>query len=151
MTDINFYHLTASPMGKALPKLLEKVVTSGMRAVVVAENDNRVEELNKELWTYTTKFFLPHGSKADGYESEQPVFLTSGNDNPNGSEILVFVENTEPQFEFSSFKKCLYMFSGENQSQVEKARLRWKLYKDAGHNLTYWQQDKKGAWQQGAS
>ena len=33
---INFYHLTQIPLGKALPRLLEKVLASDMRAVVKA-------------------------------------------------------------------------------------------------------------------
>jgi DNA polymerase-3 subunit chi len=39
---INFYHLTQTPIGKALPRLLEKVVTAGMRAVVLLEDDDKV-------------------------------------------------------------------------------------------------------------
>ena len=38
MTDIGFYHLTATPLEKALPKLLEKVLSSNMKALVLVDD-----------------------------------------------------------------------------------------------------------------
>lgn len=146
---INFYHLTQTPLGKALPKLLEKVVAGGMRAVVIAEDDKKVEQLNTELWTYTTKVFLPHGSKKDGYSAQQPIYLTSGNENPNGATVLAFTGNAEPQA-LDGYEKCLYMFDGNDVSQLQNARKRWKEYKAAGYDTTYWQQSEKGNWEEGA-
>ncbi len=147
MTKVNFYHLTKLPVGKALPKLLEKVILSGVNVVVLAPTEENVELLNRELWTYTTKFFLPHGSKKDGNEAEQPVYLTASNENPNSSKVLAIVGDANPT-DITSFEKCLYMFDGNVEEQVSKARQRWKEYKQSGHELTYWQQDNKGAWQQ---
>jgi DNA polymerase-3 subunit chi len=145
---INFYHLTSSPMGKALPKLLEKVVTSGARAVVQAPSEEKVRQLNGELWTYTTIFFLPHGTKEDGFEAEQPIYLTASNENPNGATILAIVDNATAS-NIESYEKCLYMFEGNDPAQLTAARSRWKEYKTAGHELTYWQQNAKGGWEEG--
>ena len=146
---INFYHLTQSPLGKALPRLLEKVVDADMRAVVLAEDEEQVEKLNTELWTYTTKVFLPHGSKKDGYSEQQPIYLTACNENPNGATVLAFVGKALPK-NFDGYKKCLYMFDGGDEAQLQVARKRWKEYKDAGFDTTYWKQSDKGAWEEGA-
>lgn len=143
MTDINFYHLTKSPMGKALPKLLEKVVTSGARAIVIAEDDERLQQLNKELWTYTTKFFLPHGTKEDGYSEDQPLYLTVNYENPNGANILAIVDDAEVK-DLEKFDRCLYMFDGNKEAKLKTARSRWTKMKTDGHNVTYWQQNAKG-------
>lgn len=145
---INFYHLTQTPLGKALPRLLEKVLASDMRAVVLLEDEEKVEKLNTELWTYTTKVFLPHGSKKDGYEKEQPIFLTAKNENPNGAQVLAFVGNAQPE-SIDGYIKCLYMFDGNDTSQLETARKHWKEYKTKGTDLTYWQQSEKGNWEEG--
>ena len=51
MTDINFYHLTARPLEWALPKLLERTLAAGKRAVVIAGTEERVSDLNAHLWT----------------------------------------------------------------------------------------------------
>ncbi len=145
---INFYHLTQSPIGKALPRLLEKVIAAGMRSVVLLEDEEKVEKLNNELWTYTTKVFLPHGSSKDGYESEQPIYLTAKNENPNKADVLVLIGNAEAKG-LNNYKKCLYMFDGNDMPQLQTARSRWKTYKDQGFELIYWQQTEKGNWEEG--
>ena len=51
MTEINFYHLTFSPLERALPKLLERTLEGGKRALVLAASEARVDALNSQLWT----------------------------------------------------------------------------------------------------
>lgn len=150
MTQINFYHLTSSPLGKALPKLLEKVLASNLRALVVATSDERVEQLNKELWTYTTKVFLPHGAREDGFAEQQPIYLTAANENPNGATVLALVDDARIKG-LEGFEKCLYLFDGNDPVQLSGARARWKSFKEAGHTVTYWKQTAKGGWEQGAT
>ncbi|MDA0782295.1 MAG: DNA polymerase III subunit chi [Rickettsiales bacterium] len=146
MTMINFYHLTKLPVGKALPKLLEKAIMADKRVMVQLTDDIRVEQLNKEMWTYTTKFFLPHGAKGDGFEDEQPIYLTASNENANGATILAMVENATID-NLNDFEKCIYMFDGNDESQLKAARVHWKEFKSIGHEVTYWQQTPKGGWE----
>ncbi|MDP6884241.1 MAG: DNA polymerase III subunit chi, partial [Rhodospirillales bacterium] len=75
MTDIAFYHLQRSALESALPKLLEKTLEAGERAVVMAGSEDRVEALNGVLWTYHQDSWLPHGSARDGHAEAQPVWL----------------------------------------------------------------------------
>lgn len=153
MADISFYHLHSLPLGKALPKLLEKVYASGAKAIVSAPSEDNIEQLNKELWTYTTKFFLPHGSKKDGFVEKQPIYLTAANENPNGATIFVATGGKEIDFDdsyFSSFNRFLDMFDGTDEKALQQARKRWTSYKKAGHNLRYWKQNSKGGWEEGA-
>ncbi len=147
--QINFYQLTISPLGKALPRLLEKVITSDKRAIVLVQDEEKLDKLNNELWTYTTKFFLPHGSKKDGFIEKQPIYLTTEQENHNNSTILVFVGNSQPD-NFDGFEKCLYMFDGNNENELNTARQRWKEYKAGGINVTYWKQNEKGGWVEAA-
>ncbi|MED5396188.1 MAG: DNA polymerase III subunit chi, partial [Pseudomonadota bacterium] len=42
MTEIAFYHLERSPLERALPKLLEKTLEAGKRALVVVGSVERV-------------------------------------------------------------------------------------------------------------
>ncbi len=66
MTEIGFYHLTRTPLERALPQLLEKIHGSGARAVVMTGSAERVDALNAALWTYEAASFLPHGAARDG-------------------------------------------------------------------------------------
>jgi DNA polymerase-3 subunit chi len=147
VTEIGFYHLTRTPLERALPKILEKVLASGARAVVRAGSGERVAFLDGALWTYRPDSFLPHGSARDGEAAQQPIWLTTAEENPNGATILVLTDGTEAG-DLDSFERCVDMFDGNDVDAVDAARARWTAYKDAGHALAYWQQNEKGGWEQ---
>lgn len=146
MSDIGFYHLVRSPLEKALPKLLEKVLESGARAVVMAGSEERVESLAVLLWTYHPNSFLPHGTARDGKPEVQPIWLTERDENPNGATILVLTDGASSE-QVERYARCLEVFDGGDAEAVTRARERWRVYKDAGHNLTYWQQTESGGWE----
>lgn len=150
MTEISFYHLSATPFEKALPQLLLKVLESGKRAVLMAADDEQLKAVDRFLWTFSTTRFIPHGTASDGHETDQPVYLTLKEENPNNAEMLVTVGGIEPSF-VTGFQRCLDIFDGANDSEVASARARWKKYKDTGSlELSYWKQDDAGKWEKAA-
>ena len=149
MTEIGFYHLQIAPLERALPKLLEKVLERGMRAVVVAGSEERVEALNTALWTYDQASFLPHGSARDGNAEAQPIWLTVEDENPNGANVLVLTDGTDSPH-LDRFERCVLMFDGTDEQALAAARRRWQAYKSAGHKLTYNQQTEQGGWEKKA-
>ena len=149
MSDIGFYHLVRSPLESALPKLLQKVLDSGARAVVMAGSEERVESLTATLWTFNPNSFLPHGSAKDGKPDQQPIWLTERDENPNGATILVLTDGAESSA-VANYARCLEIFDGGDPDAVARARERWRAYKDAGHSLTYWQQTESGGWEKKA-
>lgn len=146
MTEISFYHLQRRSLEETLPRLLERVLASNQRAVVLAESDERVEALNSYLWTYSSDSFLPHGSARDGFSADQPIFLTSNEENPNDATILVLADEILPSY-VGAFARCLDLFNGNDPAAVQNARDRWRLYKSQGHTVTYWRQDDAGRWE----
>src|SRR3546814_5168917 len=80
MTEVRFYHMTRTPLDQALPKMLERTLERGQRAVVRAGSEARVEALLARLWTYHDRSFLPHGTVKDGRAERQPVWLTVADD-----------------------------------------------------------------------
>ncbi len=148
MTDIAFYHLTRKPLEAALPELLEKVVERGMKAVVRAGSDERVAWLNDLLWTYRKDGFLPHGSADDGNGAQQPVWLTTGTDNPAGARVLLLVDGVMAT-DLSDYDRCLDLFDGRDEDAVAGARDRWRAARTGGHGVTYWKQGARG-WEKGA-
>jgi DNA polymerase-3 subunit chi len=149
VTEIRFYHLTRTPLERALPALLERALAAGMRSVVIAGSEERVEALNQLLWTYEERSFLPHGSKRDGRPERQPVWLTTEDENPNGATCLVLTDGAVSN-RVGEYQRCLDLFDGQDPAAVDAARARWKAWKDAGHALSYWQQDESGRWMQKA-
>lgn len=147
MTDIRFYHLTTTPLERALPQLLERALGAEFRVVVRAE-EAAINELNTVLWTYRADSFLPHGSGEDGHAAEQPIYLTAEDENPNGATLLAVTDGSTPAL--VAYERVLDLFDGSDENAVQAARTRWKAYKDAGHDLQYWQQTESGGWTQKA-
>lgn len=147
MTGIAFYHLRKWPLEKALPRLLEKTLEAGKRAVVMAGSEDRVEALDSLLWTYGRDSWLPHGSARDGNPGDHPVWLTTEDENPNRSDFL-FLTDGAASARTGDYERCFELFDGNDPAAVEAARKRWKAYLEEGHDLTYWQQTEAGGWEE---
>jgi len=145
MTDINFYHLTVFPLEKALPKLVEKVLSSGARAVVLTDSKASMKEIDHMLWSYQDDSFLPHGTMDDPFPTEQPVYITIANDNPGNASFLVTTYGAESS-DIAAYERCLDLFNGNDDKELQQARKRWKQYKDSGHMVSYFKQNSSGGW-----
>ncbi len=145
--DISFYHLTRTTLEAALPQMLEKTLERGQRAVVRAGSAERVEALTAWLWTYKDRNFLPHGSAKDGHAARQPIWLTEKDERPNDAQVLFLTDGAVSGEELAEFERCAVLFDGNDESALSKARAQWSGLKDAGHDLTYWQQTDEGRWE----
>jgi DNA polymerase-3 subunit chi len=147
VTEFSFYQLLTTPLEAALPKLLERVHGLGLRAVVVAGSEQRVDRLNDLLWTYNPDSFLPHGSARDGNAEHQPIWLTHRDENPNSATVLVLTDGASIDAA-GRYARCLDIFDGTDPLALAAARLRYKAAKDAGHEMRYFRQTEQG-WEQG--
>jgi len=147
MAEVRFYHLQRKSLDQALPPLLEKVLERGMRAVVVAGSEERVEAYDQLLWTWDPASFLPHGSRRGGSADAQPVWLTTVTENPNGAQVLVLTDGAGGDGPgLGDFALVCDLFDGNDPDAVAAARERWRACKSAGHQMTYWQQSTAGGW-----
>ncbi len=147
--DVMFYHLERQPLEKVLPLLVAKTLERGWRAVIQAGSDERLEALDQALWTYSEDSFLPHGTAKTGFAADQPVYLTTGDDAPNGAGVRFLVDGARAA-SFTGLERLVYMFDGNESEAVETARAEWKAAKAAGCAVTYWQQTEAGTWQKKA-
>ncbi len=146
MTEVGFYHLTVTPLDRALPKLLERTMLAGERAVVLAGSEERVQALNGLLWTYEDRSWLPHGSARDGFEADQPIWLTTVQGNPNSAGFLFLTDGVAAD-DLAAWTRVFDLFDGRDDGAVAAARQRWKVARDAGHALSYWRQTDRGGWE----
>lgn len=144
---ITFYHLTATPVERALPRLVEKAYAAGHRVLVVNHLPERLDALDQALWTFSSPAFIPHGKLGDGQEEDQPVLLAPAVDNRNGADIL-FITDGAALSGTEGFSRLLDLFDGNDAEAVAKARTRWKTYQNAGHPLTYMRQTEQGGWEE---
>lgn len=146
MTDIRFYHMQQKRLEQALPEILSKAYERNLRVVVKAGSRERVEVLDTALWTFNPASFLPHGYVRDGFEAEQPVWLTTEEENPNAATMLVLADGATSD-KVGGYALCCEIFDGNDEDAVAAARTRWTSYKADGHDLSYFQQDDAGKWQ----
>lgn len=150
MTEVRFYHLTNSRLESALPVMLERTLARDQRAVVQCGSEARVEALANHLWTYNEAGFLPHGTKRDGAAEAQPIWLTAEDAAaPNGAAVLFLTDGARSE-RLEDYGLCAVLFDGQDEAALVSSRELWKLLKTAGHAMSYWQQDERGAWGQKA-
>jgi DNA polymerase III subunit chi len=150
MAMVQFYHLTATPLERALPKLLEKALAGGFKTLLIAQSEEQVEQLNQLLWTYNPGSFLPHGSLKDGHAEDQPILLSTQQEALNGATLLAVTDGSVAAAP-EKFERILDIFDGTDSVAVENARRRWSVYKNGGHAVTYLRQTDAGGWEQKAA
>jgi DNA polymerase-3 subunit chi len=147
--DVMFYHLERRPLERVLPSLVEKTLERGWRAVIQVGSEERLEALDAALWTYAEESFLPHGTAKSGHASDQPVYLTTGDETPNGAGVRFLIDGAPPAT-FTGMTRMVFIFDGNDSDAVAAARSQWKAAKAAGCGLTYWQQNDDGRWEKKA-
>lgn len=138
---IDFYHLSAAPLERVLPRICEKLLADGGRLLVVT-GPEQVERLDEQLWTYASESFLPHGT--DDPE-RQPVLLSASPDAANGAANLALADGVWRD-EALEFERTFYFF---DSATIDGARAAWRALKEKeGAELHYWKQDG-GKWVEG--
>jgi DNA polymerase-3 subunit chi len=144
--EVLFYHLERQPLERVLPSLLEKTLERGWRAVVQSGSEERLEALDLALWTYAEDSFLPHGTRKDGSPADQPIYLTTSDDNPNGAGVRFLVDGAAAA-SCEGVARLVYLFDGRDPQATEAARQQWREAKAAGLTVTYWKQTDAGRWE----
>ncbi|GAB4122882.1 MAG: DNA polymerase III subunit chi [Rhodothalassiaceae bacterium] len=148
--EVRFYRLLGAPLETALPRLLEKLHERGLKALVRLPDAQSLEAMDRALWTFDPASFLPHGT-TDGPEPErQPICLTTGDRCPNGADALVLVNGVAAPEPLGAFRLCLYMFDGNDEAALARARTDWLVYKARAGRVGYWAQREDGGWAQKA-
>ncbi len=145
--QVDFYHLTATPLDRALPKIAEKVVATGGRLLIVSASDDQRAALDRLLWTYTPDSFLPHASAGGEGDADQPILIAPDVAPANGARHVAIVDG-QWRDEALGFDRAFHFFDDE---AIREARLAWKaLAERDGVERRYWKQDDAGRWEKAA-
>ena len=145
--QVDFYHLTATPLDRALPKIAEKVVATGARLLIVSASDDQRAALDRLLWTYTPDSFLPHARAGGETDADQPILIAPDVTPANGARHVAIVD-AQWRDEALGFDRAFHFFDDE---AIREARLAWKaLAERDGVERRYWKQDDAGRWEKAA-
>jgi len=148
-TEVLFYHLERQTLEQVLPGLVERTLERGWRAVIQAGSQERIAAIDQLLWTWKEDSFVPHGTRSEGHAEQQPVFLTTEEENPNGAGVRFLVDGAVTPA-FRGYVRIVCIFDGNDAAAVDSARAQWKLAKTEGATVTYWQQTEAGRWEKKA-
>ena len=145
--QVDFYHLTLLPLERALPQITEKVLASGARLLIVAENETQRAQLDKLLWNYSAESFLAHAQIRAGDDTLQPVLIAPDVNAANGARHIALVDG-KWRDEALDFDRAFHFFDEE---AIRESRLAWKaLGEREGVERRYWKQNESGRWEQAA-
>lgn len=145
--QVDFYHLTATPLERALPRIAERVVADGGRLLVVADDDDARVALDRQLWGYAPDSFLPHAQAGAGDDAAQPVLIAGDVTPGNGARFVALVDGRWRDAALG-FDRAFHFFGDDD---IEAARAAWRSL--AGRDdvqRRYWKQTEAGRWEQAA-
>ena len=144
---VDFYHLTVQPLDRVLPMLAEKVLASGARLLVVAEDGPARTHLDKLLWSYAADSFLPHAQIGGEGDAEQPILIAADVNAANGARNILLADGIWRD-DALDFDRAFHLFDEES---LRPARAAWKaLAGREGVERRYWRQNEAGRWEQAA-
>ncbi|WP_316354903.1 DNA polymerase III subunit chi [Candidatus Trichorickettsia mobilis] len=157
MAQCSVYHTMHNAIEKTVCILVEKCYHSNLKVVVLMPNLERQEHLNKLLWTYSQKQFIPHGSKLDPLPHLQPVYITDEFVNPNQATVLILVEPVASQFSailgaqiedhniLKFIRICIIYSDAEQQATADIQEITTSLA-NIGYIIEIYAQSANGNW-----
>jgi len=145
--QVDFYHLTRSPLDRVLPRIAERIVGDGGRLLVVVRDEQQAAAIDKLLWTYAPESFLPHAVAGAGDDGAQPVLISTGGEPSNAARHVALVDG-KWRDEALAFDRAFHFF---DEGAIAEARVAWKALADRECvERRYWKQLESGGWEQAA-
>lgn len=142
MATISFYHTAVDSLERSACKLLEKCYESNTKVLVRSCDILAMESLNRSLWTFAQKSFIPHGDANDKIENDQLIYITYKDENPINAGNLMLVDTLD--YIYEDFDKKFVVFSNKIVDQVKYC---FNKLNTRNNNISYYHQNSKGVWQ----
>jgi DNA polymerase-3 subunit chi len=140
--QVDFYQLAGTPAEPVIASLAEKVLATGGRLLVVADDEALLARLDRMLWDEGPTSFLPHGLAGGVDDARQPILLSTSPDAPNEARNMLIADGNWREAALG-FDRSFYLF---DSSTLEAARLAWKLLAGReGIERRYWARED-GKW-----
>ncbi len=140
--ELNFYHVMSGNLVPSVVKLLEKVYDSGKKCIFFSPIEDRVQVVDKTLWTFSKNAFIPHGDRSLGFSELQSVYLTSEIENPNQATVLMMTDDFDYKSWSEGFERIIFVF--EDDDSAEAAHSLFEDLKSQRENVKYWKQSRSG-------
>ncbi len=130
MTSIDFY-FNAQERLQVACRLAGKAIRQNQRVLIYAPQAELAARIDKMLWTWPATGFVPHCAVHAPLAQETPVLIASGDETPEGCEILLNLgADCPPHFE--RFPRLLEVI---DEAGRDAGRSRYRFYKERGYRI----------------
>ena len=138
MTEVSFHTGVADVLAYAC-RLLRKASRKGS-SVVVCAPDERLGELDRALWTFDERDFVPHlrlarGAAVPAHLQATPIWLVEPDIPAPAQEVLVNL-GPAPVPGFEAYGRVLEIVGRDDES-VRSGRARWRHYTERGYAIVH--------------
>jgi len=127
------FHFNAPDKMAYTCRLLRKAIASGAKVVVAGEQEE-LDRLDSELWTFAAREFVPHcrGDAPAAMVASSPIVLAGADQPMPQAPVLVHLGGPVP-LAMGQFEKIIEVVGQGEQDRLD-ARQRWKQYVAQGHD-----------------
>ena len=141
---VDFYQLSRDPAELVVPLLARATKKAGEKLLVVSEDAEQIDRIDKQLWEQAPDAFLAHGKVGEAHDARQPVLLSSAMAAPNNAKYVVLADGKWRE-ETGDFERAFLLFGDD---RLQDARACWKSLGDVdGMERNFWKQEG-GKWRQ---
>jgi DNA polymerase-3 subunit chi len=142
--QVDFYQLAGTPAEQVIASLAEKLLATGGRLIIIAEDELLLARLNRMLWDQGPTSFLPHGAAGGADDARQPILLSTSPDAPNLARNMLIADGVWREAALT-YDRSFFLFDA---ATLQAAREAWKaLAEREGVERRYWAQEG-GKWVQ---
>ena len=141
---VDFYQLSRDPAELVVPLLARATKQAGEKLLVVSEDSEQLDRIDKQMWEAAPEAFLAHGKAGEAHDARQPVLLSGAMNAPNSAKYVVLADGKWRE-ETASFDRAFLLFGDD---MLQEARACWKSLGEAdGMERNFWKQEG-GKWRQ---
>jgi DNA polymerase-3 subunit chi len=124
MHRLGFYLSGAQPVERVLPLIARAAGRAGQRMLVVANDTDLLDRLDKALWEQFPEDYLAHGRADAPHAARQPVLLATDCAAANGATLVALADG-QWRSEAEGFERALLLF---DESGRAASREIWRLF-----------------------
>lgn len=132
MTKVYFHKLKKPEKALLLCSYAADFLQQGYRVLVTVEDENQGVTLDRFMWTWDKKSFVPHVYDNGAVDClDEPVAIVSREVNPNGARVLIMGRPCSTAF-IGRFERVIDFAEVYDDTSAESSRKRFAACRAAG-------------------
>jgi DNA polymerase III subunit chi len=141
-TTVRFLVLTSNAKQKLICELAEKFYLAGKKTIILVNDDETGNELDRLLWIWKQSSFVPHlFTHSISYKILEPVVITSQVIENPGFDLLILA-NPAAAETIMKFEQVIDFAEKFDEHLLKLSRDRFISYRENKLNLETWESDK---------